>query len=230
MKLSGKYRAVFHPRRKVTVMNPVPATREEAFAEGLAVYNPMEICAYCGFEAPVFTITDTCKGCAQINRKAVYDEARDAGEPLGLDAARDQGKDYYYQDTIFETCGHIGKTTLDGKCYECRDDRPREAARARGETWYKPRRWDVCKKVHEGSLRRVYDRACKQCLDEKAKAPNADPVIDIREGWPEDQTLDRSVAREMGLKIYRTGKPCKRGHIDWRYVSNGGCLKCMGKV
>ena len=34
-------------------------------------------------------------------------------------------------------------------------------------------------------------------------------------------------ARQQGLKYYFTGKPCKYGHIDRRYASNGLCLSCM---
>lgn len=227
MKLEGKWREILDPRTGKMRHSPVPTTREEAFAEGTAVYWPLEVCAYCGIDSVVFTRTDTCKGCVQRDRKAVYDDAISRGEPTGPDAARDSGKDYYFQDAVFEYCGHIGKTTLDGKCYECQNDPLREAARKRGETWYKPRRWDVCKKVHEGSLRRVSDRACKACIEER---DGAKATVDIREGWPDDLTLDRDAARDMGLKMFRSKDPCKRGHEKpWRYVSNGGCLKCMGK-
>jgi hypothetical protein len=230
MKLSGKWREIFDPRTGTLRTNSVPSTRQGAFAEDVAVYYPMETCAHCGADALVFTKTDTCKGCAHRDFQGVYSAAKTAGEPLDPDTAQNANKDYYFRCMIFEYCGHLCKSTLDGKCYECQSDGPRDTARKKGETWYKPRHWDVCKKVHEGSLRRVYDRACKQCLDEKAASPESAPVVDIRAGWPEDQVLERNTAREMGLKIFRTGKPCRRGHVAWRYVSNGGCLVCMGKV
>ena len=34
-------------------------------------------------------------------------------------------------------------------------------------------------------------------------------------------------ARELGLKRYFTGQPCKHGHIGQRYVSSSGCSECI---
>jgi hypothetical protein len=34
-------------------------------------------------------------------------------------------------------------------------------------------------------------------------------------------------ARAAGLKRYFTGKPCSRGHVVERQVSNQGCLQCL---
>ena len=38
--------------------------------------------------------------------------------------------------------------------------------------------------------------------------------------------LSRKQAQAQGLKHHFTGKPCKRGHIDLRFVSSGECIKC----
>jgi hypothetical protein len=38
--------------------------------------------------------------------------------------------------------------------------------------------------------------------------------------------ISREEARELGLKTYFTGKPCRQGHIDERYVSNNICRTC----
>lgn len=38
--------------------------------------------------------------------------------------------------------------------------------------------------------------------------------------------VGRQEAQERGLKQYFTGKPCKYGHIDWRFVSSRKCLAC----
>jgi 5-methylcytosine-specific restriction endonuclease McrA len=35
-------------------------------------------------------------------------------------------------------------------------------------------------------------------------------------------------ARSHGLKRYFTGKPCPRGHVCERYVSNTDCIRCTG--
>lgn len=41
-----------------------------------------------------------------------------------------------------------------------------------------------------------------------------------------DPSPERAAAREKGLKRYRTGVPCARGHIGDRLVSNCACLAC----
>ena len=38
--------------------------------------------------------------------------------------------------------------------------------------------------------------------------------------------MKRREAKELGLKIYNTGKPCKRGHLSDRYI-NGQCIECV---
>lgn len=40
------------------------------------------------------------------------------------------------------------------------------------------------------------------------------------------EIISQSEAREHGLPRYFTGKPCKRGHVEERYVNNGGCVVC----
>ena len=37
----------------------------------------------------------------------------------------------------------------------------------------------------------------------------------------------RTIAKAQGNKYYYTGKPCKRNHIDNRYVSDGSCVSCV---
>lgn len=40
------------------------------------------------------------------------------------------------------------------------------------------------------------------------------------------EVISRKVAKARGLKVYFTGKPCKRGHVSERYVS-GHCVECQ---
>jgi CheY-like chemotaxis protein len=42
----------------------------------------------------------------------------------------------------------------------------------------------------------------------------------------DDETIDRQEARQRGLTRYFTGKPCSRGHIAQRYVSDQTCCEC----
>ena len=39
--------------------------------------------------------------------------------------------------------------------------------------------------------------------------------------------VSRAKAKEQGLKRYFTGKPCKRGHVCERQVSNKTCVQCQ---
>jgi hypothetical protein len=36
----------------------------------------------------------------------------------------------------------------------------------------------------------------------------------------------RKVALKNGFRFYFTGKPCKSGHTEKRYASNGDCKQC----
>lgn len=41
--------------------------------------------------------------------------------------------------------------------------------------------------------------------------------------------ISRAAAKASGQKTYFTGKPCKNGHLDFRYAVCGKCLSC-GKI
>lgn len=56
----------------------------------------------------------------------------------------------------------------------------------------------------------------------------------IRRFWEREDRRSQGIiiwsdARDAGLKRYFTGKPCKRGHISERLVSNQGCLACSAE-
>jgi hypothetical protein len=40
------------------------------------------------------------------------------------------------------------------------------------------------------------------------------------------QIILRNAARQLGLKLYFTGRPCGAGHTAARYTSTGHCLTC----
>lgn len=42
----------------------------------------------------------------------------------------------------------------------------------------------------------------------------------------EGALITRKEAKNLGLKRYFTGKPCKHGHVDERYVNAGNCCRC----
>jgi hypothetical protein len=41
--------------------------------------------------------------------------------------------------------------------------------------------------------------------------------------------MTRNEARISGLKLYYTGKPCRRGHDAYRYTTSGTCTQCVVK-
>lgn len=43
-----------------------------------------------------------------------------------------------------------------------------------------------------------------------------------------DMEISRQAAIVLGMSIYRTGRPCFKGHAGWRYVSSGACVACRG--
>lgn len=46
----------------------------------------------------------------------------------------------------------------------------------------------------------------------------------------EEKVISRKEAKELGLKFYFTGKPCKHGHIELRHTGNGDCKKCREQL
>ncbi|WP_116598986.1 hypothetical protein [Primorskyibacter marinus] len=52
------------------------------------------------------------------------------------------------------------------------------------------------------------------------------PVLDPPETFYWGEPIDRATARDMGLKRYFTGKPCKKGHVAERHVSSACCVEC----
>lgn len=38
--------------------------------------------------------------------------------------------------------------------------------------------------------------------------------------------MKRAEAKELGLRFYFTGKPCKRGHVTNRRTGCGSCVDC----
>lgn len=144
------------------------------------------------------------------------------------DAIR-MGLRHYTAPFPCEAAGHIGVMTLNGDCYFCEQERnnpsPRQAAKLAGEAWYMPT--EGCKWCGKMALRRVANGECKGCLEDA-------PGVDLRrsetsimmENAP-DMVISREDARRLGLKVFRTGAPCRRGHTGFRWVSTGGCLACL---
>lgn len=44
------------------------------------------------------------------------------------------------------------------------------------------------------------------------------------------ELITRDDAHAQGLSCFFTGVACKRGHVDYRFVSNGGCKSCVNRT
>lgn len=41
------------------------------------------------------------------------------------------------------------------------------------------------------------------------------------------EIIERQAAMRKGLTKFYTGRPCKNGHLSYRYVKSGGCAACI---
>ena len=136
------------------------------------------------------------------------------------------GMDFLYvDDSPCKRAGHIGLRSVSGECYFCKQERlapsPRQQAIDNGSKWYTPD--TPCKRCHTLAERHVDNGRCRSCEDSQARTTiDADLMRD-----QPNMVMTRSDARTMGFKVYRTGRPCNKGHEGWRYVSTGGCIDCL---
>lgn len=121
--------------------------------------------------------------------------------------------------------GHPGLVDDRGRCVLCAEERlgsPRQLAIAAGESWYDPGK--PCPRCG-GSCRRRVANGRTEC-DERGGRPRGETPEAVLMRQSPDMTLERAAARSMSLKVFRTGKACRKGHAGWRYVSSGECLDC----
>lgn len=238
MKVRGPYRILRHPVTGAERQSPYPLTRQEAILEGVAKYWPMEPCPVHGDTAEgkepvVYVVSELRSCCSQPGAIAAYNQAVLHGEPASVSDAHARGLDYYWATPLENPlCGHAGKRTLDGKCYECsssRNNSPRQQAKVGGFIWYTPAPDDPCPKGHHAP-RRVATGSCQQCEEDEKQARKTGRELPMhRDPAFADFIMDRATAEALGLKVFRTGEPCKKGHRGFRYVSTGNCIDCMGR-
>jgi len=151
-----------------------------------------------------------------------------AGNP---DNAVKMGAPVWIRPDPCSRAGHIGVRLTDGGgCYFCKQERdrpsPRQLALAAGETWYTPDQ--SCKYCGTLAPRRVDNGRCKGCsTNDTASSDGRQTETSQMMRDNPDMVISRSDARVLGMSVYRTGQPCKRGHTGWRYVSTSGCIECL---
>lgn len=129
----------------------------------------------------------------------------------------------------YEPCkkhGHI-MLTNHANCHYCDNiERPQQQAKIDGKSEYVGT--TKCKGCGEFTLRKTCDGSCVQCGHNSAKgfvvAPSETTIM-MRDN--PDMIVTRNDAKSYGLKVYRTGNECKKGHKAFRYVTTGNCIDCI---
>lgn len=123
-------------------------------------------------------------------------------------------------------CGGLRLSRIDNhKCVSCMmlEMSPRKKAIIEGKQWYIPDTpCDKCGLLVECN---VTTGACSNCIS-KGVDRRSTAESELMRSQP-DAIITKKQAKSMGLKIYRTGKPCKNGHTSWRYVSTNSCIDCL---
>ena len=156
----------------------------------------------------------------------------DISAPSTLKQAADKGLDLWVTGDPCSKAGHYGIRTLENKCYFCEQERnkpkPRQVAISKGESWYTPN--DPCAKCGQTAEKNVHTGACRGCKGTKS----SDPGNDARETDDSimmkanpDMIVSRNDAISLKMKVYRHGRPCKKGHTGYRYVSTNSCIDCL---
>lgn len=224
------------PLTQQLIQMDCPHSREDALEFGFHHYWPGTYCERHPTErSKYFAKSGTPLCCFRYDACDVYNEKVDEGQPISPAEAKSMGYDHYWIPEGFDRCGHMGKATLRGKCWECEEDKkssPRQVAIAAGATWYTPRLGDPCPRGHQAD-RRVSNGSCRECERIAAEARGSrcidggprTPTAELMANNP-SLVMDREQAKLLGFKAYRTGKLCARGHAGWRYVSTGACIDC----
>jgi len=98
-----------------------------------------------------------------------------------------------------------------------------EAVKFQVNYYYTPR---LCKGGHHFIKKHIKTGKCLTCL-ENNKHARSDTITNTFMKDNRDLIIDKNTAASMGLTVFRTGRPCRRGHVGWRYVNGSACLSCM---
>lgn len=112
------------------------------------------------------------------------------------------------------------------KCYFCEtNSNAQEQADKEGNDKYVTR--SKCGGCGDTALRHTSDSSCTECgyLPKRATGSKSEIAQFMEDNA--DMELSKEDAELVDMKIYRTGKPCSKGHTGWRYVSTGNCIDCI---
>ena len=131
---------------------------------------------------------------------------------------------FYVVPEACPVCGRPGIKHRAGDCAFCvRNAATRQQAVEAGLRYWTPA--ESCPRCHQTAPRAVNNSQCTGCRQGTTESATA-RMVRQQPGL----IITRAQARAMGLKVYRTGGACPRGHRAYRYVSNGVCLDCDKKT
>lgn len=200
--------------------------QKQALTLKSAFYHINDKCPQCGNDVKAVR-TGLCSSCSRVATVDLYNHFYH-GHALNYDK--------YLPEIAVEIMFWVGEfsknrhefkvlTTLkkNGCFGVVRKVTPRNEAVKRGDKWYTPD--DPCHRCNTRSMRYVATGACQGCKGAKASDSAAKACIDALGA---DFVISRKDAKATGLKVYRTGFYCKRGHTGWRWTSTGNCINCAG--
>jgi len=183
-----------------------PSSLEKAVEHKTTFYNDGIKCKKCESMSVKYTETGECRYCKMV----------DAGNLYNLSLK----KDIVFTD---ENGKHFAKLPF-GSIQEIEHDKFIEMVKLVGlaerddKMTISP---TPCKKRPHYGVKIL--GKCYECQQSKNKP--SETTIMMRDN--PDMIITRNDAKLYGLKVYRTGKECKKGHKAFRYVTTGNCIDCI---
>lgn len=181
--------------------------------------NPL--CPVCKWPSDKY-LDGSCYTCYNIETGDEYMKYLKADPDFACswDVAKRTGKATYFTGRACKKDKHPQEVSVNGPSHVCVAC-PRSIARQAGRKHYTP---DTYCPDCDTDERRVCDNKCVQCCSATdSRRSGTQAFIDAN---PE-LIVTRDMARTVGFKVFRTGKPCSRGHAGFRYVTTNGCITCL---
>lgn len=219
VKHRGYFERLLKNKEYLPENEPITYTQRDAAMSGCSYFLTVHACKICG-GVGIRNTDNQCLFCLiEKDRPTPRQAAREANERL------------YTPEKPCNKCGQIAPRLVSNTaCTGCspellepKKQSPRQAAIAAGEKYYTPDK--PCPRCGERAPRTVANGICSACN------PSAPPVASSADqqliASAPTLVIDRERAKILGLKVYRTGNYCRRGHNGFRYVSNGMCVDCL---
>lgn len=199
-------------------------------------YFTTQTCGKCGGSNVFYDLGDKCTLCLQrevqlvLNAWGTNADYPCAVIPTDPSLAIDQGVNWTLNRhaTLCSRGPHLKAAHVrTGRCIICTGD-SKDPARLQA---FKDLKWSYvptwpCGKCN-GKERHTKSNKCVNCSP--AAIPRKSAERELMDRNPE-AILSPAAAVLGGLKVYRTGEPCKRGHKSWRYIKGNACIDCKNHV